>query len=197
MADTPAWSATSVILLIFAIGGFASMPRSVREAARGAGSLRIRRLGQTGLLVEDRLDLGVVDVRLVEPVETGVDVLRERFAVDRVDRGVDALGADADRVLRDRAGLDATVDGIELLLPRVVADGHDLVLVAGLLERVEDALDRAEEALQVRVRGHHRLRDVCRLHRIAGTVLDVHDLDVRMLGLHLVDEAVAPGDARL
>src|SRR6188508_3538156 len=103
--------------------------------------------GATGtkvvLLVEDRLDLGVVDVRLVEPVETGVDVLGEGLAVDRVDGGVNALGADADRVLRDRTGLDAAVDGIELLLTGVVADGHDLVLVAGLLERVEDALDRA------------------------------------------------------
>src|SRR3954452_20901153 len=107
------------------------------------------------LLVEDRLDLGVVDVRLVEPVESGVDVLRERLAVDRVDRGVDALGADADGVLGDGAGLDAAVDGIELLLARVVADGQDLLLVAGLLEGVEDALDgalvRTEEALEVRV----------------------------------------------
>src|SRR3954464_3682549 len=105
------------------------------------------------LLVEDGLDLGVVDVGLVEPVEAGVDVLRERLAVDRVDRGVDALGADADRVLGDGAGLDAAVDGVELLLARVVAHGQDLLLVAGLLERVEDALDgalvRAEEALEV------------------------------------------------
>src|SRR3954469_14076841 len=108
------------------------------------------------LLVEDRLDLGIVDVRLVEPVEAGVDVLRERLAVDRVDGGVNALGTDADGVLGDRAGLDATVDGIELLLAGVVADGHDLLLVARLLQRIEDPLDRAlvrpEEALEVRVR---------------------------------------------
>src|SRR3954468_3571495 len=202
IAETPARSATSLILLIFAVPRFASMPRAGTGGCPRRGQPPEYELERTAvLLVEDGLDLGVVDVRLVEPVEAGVDVLRERLAVDRVDRGVDALGADADGVLGDGAGLDAAVDGIELLLAGVVADGHDLLLVAGLLEGVEDALDgalvRAEEALEVGVRGHHRLGDVGRLHRIAGAVLDVHDLDVRVLGLHLVDEAVAPGDAGL
>ena len=53
----------------------------------------------------------------------------------------------------------------------------------------------AEDALEVRVGLKHRLGDFGRLQMVAAAVLDVDDLDVRMLGLHLVEEAVAPIDA--
>src|SRR5450759_5164260 len=150
---------------------------------------------------EIQLDLRVVDVGLVEPGEAGVDGLRQGLAVDRVDRRVDALRADADRVLGDRAGLDAAGDRVDLLLAGVVADGHDLALVAGLLERVEDALDGAlvgaEEALEVGVGRHHRLGDVGGLDRVARAVLGREDFDVRVLRRHLGEEPVTPGDAGL
>src|SRR4029079_18058131 len=129
MAETPALSATSLIRLIFGVTRFA-IGASGCDRGLPAARTAPEYAAWTSLvlLVEDRLDLGVVDVRLVEPVEAGVDVLRKRLAVDRVDRGVNALCADPDRVLGDLARLDAAIDGIELLLPGVVADGHDLVL---------------------------------------------------------------------
>ena len=46
------------------------------------------------------------------------------------------------------------------------------------------------------MRLHHRLRDIGRFELIAGAVLDVDDVHVGVLALHLIDEAVAPIDAR-
>ena len=57
------------------------------------------------LFVEDGGDLRIVDVRLVVPVEAGVDDLRQLLALERLDRRLHHPVADADRVLGDRAGL--------------------------------------------------------------------------------------------
>ena len=62
--------------------------------------------------------------------------------------------------------------------------------------RVDDADGRAlvgaVDALEVGVGRDDRLGDVGRLQRVATAVLDVHDLDVGLVLLHVVDEAVAP-----
>ena len=61
---------------------------------------------------------------------------------------------------------------------------------------LSDADDRAfvggEHALDLRVRLKHRLGDLRPLQLVAGAVLNIDDLDLRVLGLDLVDEAVAP-----
>ena len=41
----------------------------------------------------------------------------------------------------------------------------------------------------------HGLGDFCRLQVIVSAILDVNDLELRMLGLHLVEEAVTTVDA--
>src|SRR5438094_2035923 len=86
-----------------------------------------------GLLVQQRRDVRVVDVRLVVVLEAGVVVLRERLTLERVHRGLDALDADDDRVLGDRAVLGSTADGVDLLLAGVVADDRALAGLARLL----------------------------------------------------------------
>src|SRR2546428_4223599 len=107
------------------------------------------------LLVQQCGDIGLVDVRLVVPLEAGIDVLVELLALDCLHGGLDALEPDADRVLCDRAGLEAAADRVKLLLTRVVADDGDLARLAGLLHPIEDADDRAlvgaEEPLEIRV----------------------------------------------
>src|SRR6266850_3631807 len=67
-----------------------------------------------GLLVQQRGDVRVVDVRLVVPLEAGVDVLLERLALEGFVRGLHALEADADRVLRDRASHGPGSDRVHL-----------------------------------------------------------------------------------
>src|SRR5438132_7669168 len=108
------------------------------------------------LLVQQRRDVRVVDVRLVVVLEAGVDVLRERLTLEGVDRGLDAFEADADWVLGDRARLGPAADGVHLLLAGVVADDRDLSRLARLFHAVEHADRRsligAEDALEVRVR---------------------------------------------
>jgi CRP/FNR family cyclic AMP-dependent transcriptional regulator len=69
-----------------------------------------------GLLVENRRDLGVVDVCLVIPVETGVDYLGQALALDGLHGCGDDLLADADRVLRDRTEHQTALDRIDLSL---------------------------------------------------------------------------------
>src|SRR3977135_973903 len=78
-------------------------------AARRATSamVTVRDRGDRSV-VQHRLDLGIVDIGLVVPVVAGVDVLGQRLALDCLDRGIDALVADADRILGNRAGFDAT-----------------------------------------------------------------------------------------
>src|SRR5438093_7156716 len=95
------------------------------------------------LVVEQRLHLGRVDVGLVVPLEPGVDVLLHLLALDRLGGRLDALVADADRILRDRAGLYAAADRVLLLLPGVIADDDDLAFFVELLHGVEHADDRA------------------------------------------------------
>src|SRR5579859_3910670 len=90
-------------------------------------------------VVQDRLDLGIVDIRLVVPVEAGVDVLRQRLTFDGFYRGIDALVADPDRVLRDRAGFHATAHRVGLLLARVVADDDDFAGLVGFFDRIQYA----------------------------------------------------------
>src|SRR6266576_3417896 len=73
-------------------------------AARRATSAMVTVRDRAGRsVVQDRLDLGIVDVGLVVPVEAGIDVHGQRLALDGFHRGIDALVADADRVLRNRA----------------------------------------------------------------------------------------------
>src|SRR5215203_363818 len=113
-----------------------SRPKTVRygTTARTAGPGRSQEL-----LVKDRLDLGVVDVRLVVPEEPRVDRLRHALAVDGLDRRRDALLADADRVLGDRAEHQAAVDGVDLGLARVVAHDGELALHVELVHGVDHA----------------------------------------------------------
>ena len=110
---------------------------------------------------------------------------------------IDDARADADRVLGDRARHQAGADLVLLFLAEVVADEHDLL--AGFLDADRRAFRRAfvgaEDALEVRVRLEVRLGDFGRLQVIAAAVLDADDLDVGVLGLHLVEEAVAAVDA--
>src|SRR6267378_5133888 len=151
------------------------------------------------LVVEQRLHRSRVDVRLVVPLEPGVDVLLHLLALDRLGSRLDALVADADRILRDRAGLDTAADRILLLLPGVVADDDDLAFLVELLHRVEHADDRTlvgpEDALQVRVRLDDGLGEVGRLELVTAAVLDVHHLDVGVLLLHALQETIAAVDA--
>ena len=127
---------------------------SVRRPRRGHGAAARTHATQRPLLVEHGGDLRVVDVRLVVPVEAGVDRLRQLLALDGLDGRLDALLADADRVLGDRAGHQAAVDRVDLGLAGVEADDLDLALHAELLDRVDDADRRAlvgaEDALEVR-----------------------------------------------
>jgi len=104
------------------------------------------------------------------------------------------------QALHDPAVLQARTDGLDLLGTRVVADSHDLVLPAGLLERVQHAfggaLVGAEDALEVWEPSHDGLGEVGRPHWVAAAVLDGHHLDVRVGFLDPVHEAVAAVDAR-
>src|SRR4029079_14899209 len=127
------------------------------------------------------------------------DRLGDLLALDRLDGGLDALVADTDGVLRYRACHDAAAHGVLLLLAGVVPDDDDLPLHAKLLDRIEHAdggaLVGAEDALDARMRLEDRLGEVGRLEVIAAAVLDVDDFDLGVLGLHPVDEAIAPVDA--
>ena len=60
-------------------------------------------------------------------------VFGKRLALERLDRGLDALVADADRVLGDGARFNAALDGVDLLLAGVVADDHDLAFLLQFL----------------------------------------------------------------
>src|SRR5712692_953275 len=170
-------------------------------AARRATSamVTVRDRGDRSV-VQDRLYLGVVDIGLVVPVEARVDVLWQRLALDGFHRGVDALVADADRVLGNSAGFHATAHRVSLLLARVVANDDQFAALVELFDRVQYADDRAligaEEPFQVRMSLHHSFGDIGRLELIARTVLDIDDVHVGVLALHLVDEAVAPIDTR-
>src|SRR6267378_934298 len=152
-----------------------------------------------GLLVQQRGDVRVVDVRLVVVLVARVDVLGERLTLEGVHRGLDALEADADRVLCDRARLGPGADRVHLLLTRVIADDRDLAGLVRFLHAVEHAdrrtLVRAEDALEVRVRLKDRLREVGGLELIPAAVLRRDDLDVRVLVLDLVGEALHAVDA--
>ena len=120
-------------------------------------------------------------------MEAGVDGLGQGLALGGLDGGFDALVANADRVLGDRAGFGAGADGIHLLLTGVVTDDHDLAFHAQFLDGVQHADDRAfvgaEEALQVRVSLDDGLGKVGGFELIAATVLGVDDGDVGILGL--------------
>src|SRR5437879_6855560 len=168
-----------------------------RRARATAPSLFFAR--SFSLLVQEWRDVGCVDVRLVVVLEARVDVLVELLALDRLERRLDALEADADRVLRDRPGLGAAADRVQLLLARVVADHDDLAGLARFLHAVQHAdrgaLVRAEHALEVRVRLQDGLREVGRLELVAAAVLRGDDLDVLILRLDLVGEALDPVDA--
>src|SRR5207247_707947 len=135
------------------------------------------------LLVQQRGDVGRVDVLLVVPVEAGVDVLRHRLLVEHLPGRLDGLEADADRVLGDRACFGPGSDRVHLLLARVVTDDYDLAHLVRLLHAVEHAdrrsLVRAEDAFVVRVGLHGRLGDVGRLALVAAAVLRRDVLDVR------------------
>src|SRR5215469_6630846 len=56
-------------------------------------------------VVENRSDLGIAHIRLVIPVEAGIHGLRELLALQCLYCRFDDAGADADRVLGDRARL--------------------------------------------------------------------------------------------
>src|SRR5258706_11644324 len=91
----------------------------VHESPFGTRSSERWELQETvahGLLVEVRHDLGIGDVGLVVPVETGVDRRRLADALDSLDGGDHALLADADRVLGNGAHLGAVADGVDLRL---------------------------------------------------------------------------------
>src|SRR5207302_8829638 len=152
-----------------------------------------------GLLVQQRRDVRRVDVRLVVPVEARVDVLRYRLLVQYLPGRLDRLESDADRILGDRAGLVAAADRVHLLLAGVVPDDHDLARLTRFLHAVEHAdgrtLVRAEDALEVRVRLQDRFRDIRRFELVATAVLSRDDLDVRVLALDLVGEALDAVDA--
>src|SRR5712691_6678016 len=107
-------------------------------AARRATSAMVTvrdRVGRS--VVQDRLYLGIVDVGLVVPVETSVDILRQSFALDGFHRGIDALVADADRILSNSAGFHATAHCIGLLFARVVANDDDFAALVELFDRVQ------------------------------------------------------------
>src|SRR5579859_383398 len=80
-------------------------------------------------VVQHRLDLGIVDVGLVVPVEARVDTLRQRLALDGFYGRVDAFVADANRILGNSACLGPTADRVSLLLARIVANHDDPGLV--------------------------------------------------------------------
>src|SRR5439155_8532971 len=90
-------------------------------------------------------------------------------------------------------------DRVHLLLTRVVADDRDLARLSGFLHAVEHAdgrsLIRAEDTLEVRVRLKDRLREVGGLELVAAAVLRRDDLDVRVLVLDLISEALHTVDA--
>src|SRR5438270_676505 len=171
-----------------------SMTNGIR--ARGSRPLLARSFG---LLVQQRRDVRRVDVRLVVPVEARVDVLRYRLLVQYLPGRLDRLEPDADRVLGDRAGLVAAADRVHLLLAGVVPDDHDPACLTRFLHAGEHAdgrtLVRAEHALEVRVRLQDRFRDIRRFELVATAVLSRDDLDVRVLALDLVGEALDAVDA--
>src|SRR5258708_14389912 len=148
------------------------------------------------LLVQQRRDVRLIDVRLVVVLVPGVDVLIELVALDGLDRGFDALEADADRVLGDRAGLGAGADRVHLLLTGVIAAHTNLAGPPRFLHALHHsdgrALVRAQDALQVRVRLQDRLCEVRPLELIAAAVLGRDDLDVRVLVLDLIVQAFHP-----
>src|SRR4051812_20878723 len=148
-------------------------------------------------VVEHGGDLGVADIRLVVPIEAGVGDLRQLLALERFGRGLHGAGADADRVLGDGAGHLAGLDRGLLLLAGIVADDDDLLL--GLFGAIEHADRRtfvgAEDPLDVRVGLQDRLGDLGRLQLVAAAILHADDLDVGVLVLHRLEEAVAAIDA--
>src|SRR2546425_6932377 len=108
------------------------------------------------LLIQQGCDLARINVRLVVPEEPRVGEFRQLLALQRLDRGLDALVADPHRVLRDRTRHGALPDGVHLLLARVVADDDDLARLLQLDHRIQDpdrrALVGTEKSLEVRMR---------------------------------------------
>src|SRR5205823_1834040 len=173
--------------------------RTDRGRRRSATAPRPLLARSFGLLVQQRRDVRRVDVRLVVPVEARVDVLRYRLLVQHLPGRLDRLEPDADRVLGDRAGLVAAANRVHLLLAGVIPDDHDLARLTRFLHAVEHAdgrtLVRPEDALEVRVRLQDRFRDIRRFELVATAVLSRDDLDVRVLALDLVGEALDAVDA--
>src|SRR6516164_680963 len=104
---------------------------------RETGRIRPFPPGMRGSVIENSSDLWIAHIRLVIPVEAGIDGLRELLALQRLHRRFDHAGADADRVLGDRARLGAGFDRLDLLLARVIAD--DDGVLSGLLHAVQHA----------------------------------------------------------
>src|SRR5690606_33492350 len=109
---------------------------SVRCMPAFAGSAN---LPAAASLVQYSPAVRIVDVGLVVPEEAGVDVLRQRLALDRLDGRLDRLVADADRVLRDGAGHEPFLDGVDLGLAGVVPDHDDLAGHVHFPDGVDDA----------------------------------------------------------
>src|SRR6476619_4651612 len=81
IVETPARRATSLIVLIGPSWAWRAVDRELAGRRPSYGP-PVRRRGSR-FLVQDGLDLRVVDVGLVVPVEPGVDRLRQGFAADR------------------------------------------------------------------------------------------------------------------
>src|SRR5664280_1437038 len=113
-------------------------------------------------VVQNGSDLRIGDVRLVVPVEAGVDRLGLGLAIDGLHGGVNHRGTHAYRVLGDRAGHQTGRDGVLLSLAGVEANDGQTGLVE-LLDTLDDtdgrALVRAEDALEIRVGLDDRLGD--------------------------------------
>src|SRR5215217_3009079 len=149
-------------------------------------------------VVEDGCDLRIAYVRLVIVEEAGVDDLLELLALESLHGSLDCLVANVDRVLGDSARHETLLNRLLLLLAGIVADDDDFpVHLPGSVDHADRrTFVGAEDALELRIGLENRLRDLRRLQVIAGAVLDAHDIDLRVLLLDAVHEAVPPVDAR-
>jgi hypothetical protein len=122
----------------------------------------------------------LLDVLLGHDRERRLDGLRDVLALHLGDAGLDPEGAHGVRVLRDRGGHPAALDGLQRLLGAVDADDRHLVLLAGVLHGLLDPeghrVVRGEEARHVRPRAEDVTGQRQRLVAIPVGVTGLGDL---------------------
>src|SRR6266540_239961 len=146
------------------------------------------------LLVQHSLNLGIIDVGFVVPVEARVNRLGQAFTLGSLDGGFHTFVTNADRVLGDGARFRAGANCVQLLLARIITNHDQLSFHTQFLHAIQHADDRAfvgaEEALQVRVSLDNGFGQVCRFELVAATVLGIYDLDIGILASHFIGEAL-------